>query len=292
MKDPRFSNTGSVASCGSTARPEPLMKLHSYPCNSQRPSRRAFTLIELLVVIAIIAILAAMLLPALSRAKQKALGISCLSNSKQLMVAWQLYTDDNDGKLVLNKGTAAMGAREDNWVQGLMSYNGFDAINGDLMVLGLLGTYTAKNRGIYRCPADTSTATPPGGSPTARVRSMSMCTRLGDITSSKNFTKLNQLVDPSPTMKWVTMDEHPDSLNDGAMLVQKDSWVDYPASYHGNAGGLSFADGHAEIRKWRDSPPRLPITGGAKPGQSSALPLTGDSLWLRERTFSHKDLGL
>jgi len=263
------------------------------PCNSDRAIgklRRAFTLIELLVVIAIIAILAAMLLPALSKAKQKAYGISCLSNSKQLMVAWMLYTDDNSGKLVLNKGVSALQNREDSWVNGVMSYNGYDATNSDLMVQGLLGPYTSKNRGIYKCPADHSIATP-GGVPGPRVRSMTMCTRLGDTTSTKNFLKFSQLINPAPSMKWVTMDEHPDSINDGSMLVQKDTWIDYPASYHGGAGGLSFADGHAEIHKWRQTPPLLPITRGSKPGQLPAT-MSGDSLWLRERTFSPAELGL
>lgn len=258
--------------------------------SASRGPNCGFTLIELLVVIAIIAILAAMLLPALSRAKQKALGISCLSNSKQLMVAWLMYTDDNEGKLVLNKGVSAMQNREDSWVNGVMSYNGYDATNSGLMVQGLIGPYTSKNRGIFHCPADQSIATP-GGIPGLRVRSMSMCARLGDVTSTKNFLKLSNLIDPSPAMKWVTMDEHPDSLNDGSMLVQKDAWIDYPASYHGGAGGLSFADGHAEIYRWRQVPPRLPVTGGAKPGQSPAT-LSGDGLWLRERTFSHSELGI
>ena len=264
-------------------------------CVSSRHIRRslghAFTLIELLVVIAIIAILAAMLLPALAKAKQKALGISCLSNSKQLIVAWVLYTDDNDGKLVLNKGVSALQNREDSWVNGVMSYTGYDATNADLMVRGLLGPYTTQNRGIYRCPADQSVATP-GGVAAPRVRSMSMCARLGDVTSTKNFTKLAQILNPSPSMKWVTLDEHPDSINDGSMLIQKDTWVDYPASYHGGAGGLSFVDGHAEIHKWRDTPPRLSITGGGKPGQMPGTPLTGDNFWIRERTFSLKELGL
>jgi prepilin-type N-terminal cleavage/methylation domain-containing protein/prepilin-type processing-associated H-X9-DG protein len=258
---------------------------------SNGSSRRAFTLIELLVVIAIIAILAAMLLPALSRAKQKALGVSCLNNSKQLIVAWMMYTDDNQGKLVLNQGVTALQNRADNWVNGVMSYTGYDATNSDLMVQGLLGSYTSKNRGIYRCPADLSVATP-GGIRGPRVRSMSMCARLGDISSTKNFLKLANILDPAPAKKWVTMDEHPDSINDGSMLVQKDTWIDYPASYHGGAGGLSFADGHAEIHTWRQTPPRIAITGGAKPGQMPGTPLTGDNFWMRERTFSLSELGL
>ena len=261
------------------------------PAKQSSPSRMAasaFTLIELLVVIAIIAILAAMLLPALSKAKQKANGISCLSNSKQLVLAWHMYTDDNDGKLVLNVGEAAMAAGDPNWVNGVMSYNGFPATNDNLMVQGLLGPYISKNRGILKCPADLSYATP-GGVASPRVRSMSMCNRLGDKTSSQNFLKLSQIIDPNPTMQWVTIDEHPDSINDASFLIQKTSWVDYPASYHGQAGGLSFADGHAEIRKWRDPSTRLPITRGGKPGQSPND--TIDGKWMRERTFSAKELG-
>lgn len=249
-------------------------------------SRPAFTLIELLVVIAIIAILAAMLLPALSRAKQKALGISCLSNTKQLALAWRLYADDNGERLPANRGVAdiANGANRDSWVMCVMGYSGTDATNTSLMLEGLMGPYTSKNTGIFKCPADNSVATV-SGVKSPRARSISMASRIGDVGSSKGVLKMNDIINPGPAMAWVTMDEHPDSINDGSFLVNKTAtWTDYPASYHGGAGGLSFADGHSEVHRWLEAATRQPITGVYKlAGQSVSA--TRDIDWLQMRTF-------
>ena len=249
-----------------------------------------FTLIELLVVIAIIAILAALLLPALSRAKAKATGISCLNNNKQLATVWLMYADDHNGTLVANreKGEIVGGANPDSWMLGVMAYTGTDATNSDLMVEGLLGPYVSKNRGIFRCPADSSTATINGAN-YARVRSISMCAQLGH---NNKIGKITQIIDPVPTMKWVFIDEHPDSINDGYFLVRSDvnraaRWTDLPASYHNQAGGLAFADGHAEVHKWRDQNTLKPIER-TDLNHDIQAPGSVDVDWIQQRTFPGK----
>ena len=244
------------------------------------PVKLAFTLIELLVVIAIIAILAALLFPALARAKQKATGIACLNNTKQLVQAWIMYADDSEGLLVANREKNELnGGSTDSWVLGVISYNGPDATNDEKMVRGLLGPYTSKSRGVYKCPGDRSAA--PNYGP--RVRSMSMCRLLGN---NNKRTKVAELINPSPVMTWVTMDEHPDTLNDGYYYLEdKYDWIDYPAAYHNNAGGFSFADGHSEIRKWIDGRTRVPITGNT-PARQTGLTTSPDLDWLLLRTFA------
>jgi len=246
--------------------------------------RAGFTLIELLVVIAIIAILAAMLLPSLAKAKEKANGISCLSNTKQLTVAWLMYADDFQGTLVASRGVAeTQNARnKDNWIYGVMDYVGVDSTNVNYLLESLLGPYT-KSIGIYKCPADRSYVDRAGG-PYPRVRSMSMNNQLGN---NNQIQKLAQIVEPNPSMRWVFIDEHPDSLNDGQFYINnKLEWTDYPACYHNGAGGLSFADGHSEIRKWLEGSTCQPITRTGKPAQKDVTATPRDCRWMLQRTFS------
>jgi prepilin-type N-terminal cleavage/methylation domain-containing protein/prepilin-type processing-associated H-X9-DG protein len=252
------------------------------------PGRQtAFTLIELLVVIAIIAILAALLLPALSRAKAKAQGIACINNNKQLLTAWLMYADDFNGALPANRGKEEIlaGANPDSWVLGVMSYNGYDATNTQLMLRGLLGPYTGKSPGIYHCPADQSQASP-GGITAPRVRSMSMNVQLGSNSKvQKTIDLQNADLSPKPDRMWVFIDEHPDCLNDGLFEMNNNlSWIDYPAWYHNGAAGVSFADGHAEIRKWVEPTTRMPVTGGGAPPRQ-ILAASRDIVWLHERTY-------
>jgi prepilin-type N-terminal cleavage/methylation domain-containing protein/prepilin-type processing-associated H-X9-DG protein len=254
-------------------------------CRSRNAT--AFTLIELLVVIAIIAILAALLLPALAKAKTKAQGIYCMSNSKQLALAWLMYANDNNDRVVGNFGqqetyteiTTANAAKSypyRTWVCNNMYWTVEAQItNVDLVKLASLGTYVAGNLGIFKCPADQFLSPlQKAAGWRSRPRSYAMNSYFGPYnptwTSSKNnffpnyrqFLKLSTT--PSPADRALFVDEHPDSINDGYWLNNADRqglayWGDLPASFHNGACGFSFADGHSEIHKWRSSATILPV---------------------------------
>ncbi len=236
----------------------------------RRPVSFAFTLIELLVVIAIIAILAALLLPALAKAKDQAQGIKCMANQKQLTLAWKMYADDNRGGFPPNPDEADVSSslydgEYRGWCEGILSFEADNTDNTNMAFLakGLLGPYCVQQTAIFRCPADIYNCKMFGQS-VPRARSVSMSCFIGEVgvlarsgasdwfPGWRAFTRESLLGNPSPSLLWLFVDEHPDSINDGFLVtdVNNPGFGDGPADYHDGACGFGFVDGHAELHKW------------------------------------------
>jgi prepilin-type N-terminal cleavage/methylation domain-containing protein/prepilin-type processing-associated H-X9-DG protein len=220
---------------------------------SSKPSHAvAFTLIELLVVIAIIAILAGMLLPALSKAKAKAQSIRCLSQLRQLQLCWQMYVDDNCGTMPINRcsNSELYSTSTNGWIMGDAQTDQ----NTTNLQNGVLFQYNQSTE-IYRCPADRSKVLLHPKLP--RSRSYSIDSWLNGYDSDGQFSKFvreSQLTDPGPAGTFAFADEHENSINDGLFGVLRrglDFWLDTPANRHSQAASFSYADGHAGPQRWR-----------------------------------------
>jgi prepilin-type N-terminal cleavage/methylation domain-containing protein/prepilin-type processing-associated H-X9-DG protein len=252
--------------------------------------KRAFTLIELLVVIAIIAILAALLLPALTKSKTKAEAVACGSNLKQLQLAWSLYPEDNTDLLVNNHGVPETLARRQTWANNVQDWLSSDD-NTNLLFLtdSKLGPYANRSAKIYKCPADRADG--PNGE---RIRSMSlngMVGNSGELTNRFNptyqqFYKPTEI--PTPAGNFTFLDEHADTINDGFFINRLDDtlWGNLPASYHNGSVNLTFADGHLESHRWLSPDTVRPVTK-ARIDQFKPSP-TIDFDWLKARTSVKK----
>lgn len=246
--------------------------------------RTGFTLVELLVVTAVIAILAAILFPVLNGAKIRAQGIQCVSNMRQLTLAWQVYSDENGGRYPVNGSTIAGGrapvgedAGNPSWVAGVLSTLARPD-NTDLNLLigtayerfASIGGYV-KNPAIYHCPADISQDP---RSHSLRIRSISMNSWINPGKTntaasfwSMNFRKFSKPADfhgVSPANIFVFLDESASTINDGWLLMSVSGYNsdgtidesqinldDVPAAYHNMCGSFSYADGHAELHRWQ-----------------------------------------
>ena len=289
--------------------PIPHSSRASFPAHEPR---EAFTLIELLVVIAIIAILAALLLPALSLAKKKAMATSCMNDKKQLAIAWMMTANDNSDILPYNNDPGAGGSylynNQPSWATGKIDWTA-GLYNTNTVVVtsdteSSLAQYVAKTPKIFACPASYYVSPPQGALGwDHRVRSLAMNAAVGDgakydaphpfgWTQWYCAKKTSDFHTPGPSGCWVITDEHPDSIDDCILYTASypvKEFTELPGCQHGGGCGMNFADGHAEIHDWKGSVMNahrgvIYQTTVGKTQQVACSDTDPDMLWLAYRT--------
>jgi len=278
-----------------------MKKLKHNACYPQ-----AFTLLELLVTISIIAILAALLLPVLGKAKGRAQGAVCMSNMKQLSIGWTIYSSDNHENLMLNgSGHSWVTNAYLTWGPESINTNKGALVNSTLSAMGAYVSVAA----VYKCPGDNFQS---AANPGPRVRSVSMNGALNNKPqfineTGKKYFKAKKTLDlgtPGPANIFVFLDEHADSIDDGVFMVnpgyvpEQEQWRNLPASYHSGCGSFSFADGHGEIHRWLErggaNSTVYPVTmtglPNKQPWNTSGTGFTSrDYEWLVERMPYHAE---
>ena len=283
------------------------MNMHTPHQPDRAAARRTaagFTLIELLVVIAIIAILAGMLLPALGKAKMKGQGLACMNNHRQLCIAWRMYTEDNnDTLLYASEGGGNTGLYA--WITGTLDSDPNNRTNWDpalTLFRSPMWQYCGKSPDIFRCPSDKSGFLV-NHSFKPRIRSMAMNLYLGgwggtdggwgpEVSDYRIFLKYGDLNEPGPAGTFVFLDVREDSIDMGNFAVKMAGWqgrgaqygfYDLPGFYHNRAAGFSFADGHAEIRRWVDGRTTPPLQKNGQVPDRLESANNQDVAWLQER---------
>jgi len=275
-------------------------------------SRQGFSLIELLIVVAVIAIVAGLLLPALSQARRQARRSQCLNNQRQLLLTWHLYNGDNRELAVANGHgpvgssialSSAMNEVSSTtfWVPGddHFYYPAFTNAQWLTDPKSAMFAPYLRSAAIYKCPEDRSSIKVPGVGKFPHVRSYSMNAYVGWAVNPDEldrhyrvFTTTADMVGPSPANIFVFQDVHPDNICFPAFVVRMpgelEQFFHYPSSLHTGRGVVAFADGHAETHRWVDARTTPPVTGGVLAHWNDS-PGNADLAWIRERTSYRVD---